>query len=56
LASHSAWRRVNVFFWIVAFLHGLGCGPAAADPLRLVTFNMLHGGITLRRTDGQRLG
>jgi endonuclease/exonuclease/phosphatase family metal-dependent hydrolase len=55
LASHGAWRRVNVFFWIVAFLHGLTCASAVAESLRLVTFNMLHGGITLRRTDGERL-
>jgi endonuclease/exonuclease/phosphatase family metal-dependent hydrolase len=55
LASHSAWRRVNVFFWFVAVLHGLSCAPAVAESLRLVTFNMLHGGITLRQTDGERL-
>jgi endonuclease/exonuclease/phosphatase family metal-dependent hydrolase len=55
MISHSAWRRVNVFFWLVAFLEGLTCAAAVAQPLRLVTFNMLHGGITLRRTDGERL-
>jgi endonuclease/exonuclease/phosphatase family metal-dependent hydrolase len=29
--------------------------PARADPLRIVSFNLLHGGMTLRRGDGMRL-